>query len=106
MSYARPTPDWSTDMQSIGNLMDHVQLVARMARATRTDLVAAFDAGSLSQQDWADMVQTCRHCGWAARCSDWLDENDRIDCAPETCPNRDRFEWLKDRAAVLKIKQA
>lgn len=83
----------------LGRMMKHVGLVSRMARATETDLVGAVERGTLDHETWADMVDSCRRCGWAAECPAWLDRNDRVECAPETCPNRDRFESLKKAAA-------
>lgn len=84
-------------MQVLGNLMHHVQLVSRMARATQTNLVEAFEAGDLSQNDWAKMVQTCRNCNWAGDCPDWLNRHNDISDAPENCLNRRRFAALKTR---------
>jgi len=84
-------------MKVLGKLMDHVRLVARMAKATDTDLVGATQAGDLSQEDWARMVQTCRRCNWAGECGGWLDRHEATDCAPGTCLNRDRFAALKER---------
>lgn len=84
----------------LGNLREHLRLVTRMARATETDLVGAYEAGELSQEEWAEMVQTCRSCDWAGRCGDWLDDHDHVACAPATCLNRDRFEALQARAAA------
>ncbi len=87
-------------MQVLGKLMKHVRLIGRMARATQTDLVDASEAGDLSQSDWADMVQTCRTCGWAGSCREWLDTHDKAECAPDTCLNRARFEDLKQQAEL------
>lgn len=87
-------------MTALGKLMEHVRLVGRMAKATRTDVVGAYEAGDLSQAEWAEMVQTCRSCAWADHCGDWLDDNEAVACAPGTCLNRDRFEDLHDRAAA------
>jgi len=83
----------------LGRIMKHVRLISRMARATETDLVGAHEAGTLSQEEWAEMVQTCRGCDWAAECEGWLDAHDTASCAPETCPNRARFAALKQRCA-------
>lgn len=87
-------------MKVLGKLMDHVRLVARMAKATNTDLVGASEAGDLSQKDWAKMVQTCRRCTWADDCGDWLDKHETEACAPGTCLNRERFETLKTKEAA------
>lgn len=86
-------------MTVLGKLMEHVRLVGRMAKATDTDLVGAYAAGELSQAEWAEMVQTCRSCAWAGHCGEWLDSNEAVACAPNTCLNRDRFKDLHARAA-------
>ncbi|MEM8729971.1 MAG: DUF6455 family protein [Pseudomonadota bacterium] len=83
-------------MQSNGPTMHHWRLVNRMAKATHTDLVAAFDEGRLSSQAWADMVQDCRGCTWADGCVDWLAEHDTMDTAPRSCVNRARFAALNE----------
>ena len=84
-------------MKVLGKMMDHVRLVARMAKATDTDLVGASEAGDLSQEGWARMVQTCRRCNWAEECGEWLGSHETADCAPGACLNRDRFTALKER---------
>lgn len=84
----------------LGNIMEHVRLVGRMAKATETDLVGAYEAGDLSQEEWAEMVQTCRTCDWAARCVDWLDGHEAVPCAPDTCLNKHKFKELQARAAA------
>lgn len=84
----------------LGNIMEHVRLVGRMAKATETDLVGAYEAGELSQEDWAGMVQTCRGCSWAGRCGDWLDCHETVGCAPKTCLNRQKFKDLQARAEM------
>jgi hypothetical protein len=85
-------------MKPLGKLMRHVGLVRGMARATDLDLAQVYENGVLSQQDWSDMVQTCRGCSWAPRCDDWLSHKDGAQCAPATCLNRARFEELRRRA--------
>lgn len=87
-------------MTVLGKLMEHVRLVGRMARATGTDVVGAYEAGDLTQAEWAEMVQTCRSCTWAEHCGAWLDDNEAVACAPGTCLNRDRFEELRARAVA------
>lgn len=84
-------------MRSLGRVMTHFRLVTRMARATGVDLVGARMSGDLTQDDWAGMVQTCRRCGWTGHCRGWLGSHDTADCAPDTCPNRARFDRIKAR---------
>ncbi|MFT7596339.1 MAG: hypothetical protein ACI8R4_003674 [Paracoccaceae bacterium] len=86
-------------MQVLGKLMRHVRLVAGMAKSTKTDLVGAAQAGDLSQEYWADMVQTCRKCSWASDCPNWLAEHETVAEAPDTCLNHDRFTQLKSAAS-------
>lgn len=93
-------------MKVLGKLMDHVRLVARMAKATDTDLVGASGAGDLSQEDWAEIVQTCRRCTWAEDCGPWLDRTGKAACAPDTCLNRDRFAALKAQAKARETEAA
>lgn len=82
-------------MHQLGDTMKHVRLVARMARATATDVVTAYDNDGLSSQDWADIIQNCRHCDWADRCEEWLDAHDSATRAPRQCRNRKRFADIK-----------
>ncbi len=75
--------------------MTHLRLVLRMGRVTGTDMVAAHRQGHLTQQDWAEMIQYCRGCGWANRCPNWLDQHEDANGAPQTCRNQQRFAELK-----------
>ncbi|MDF1716692.1 MAG: DUF6455 family protein [Antarcticimicrobium sp.] len=82
----------------LGRIMRHVRLISRMAKTTDADLVGAYETGDLSQEEWAEMVQSCRHCAWADDCDAWLEAHEAAPCAPETCPNRARFAALRQRA--------
>lgn len=86
-------------MKPLGRILDHMWLVKRMARLTDLDLAAAHDDGILTQEDWADIVQSCRGCTWAPRCDEWVKKANGGGCAPATCLNRARFEELKRRRA-------
>ncbi|MDK3072313.1 DUF6455 family protein [Sedimentitalea sp. JM2-8] len=92
-----PDPEDMPERQPrrLGRMMRHVRLVSRMAKATQTDLVEASEAGTLTQPDWADMVQTCRCCTGADRCPEWLDDHPCADGAPAYCLNRGRFKRLR-----------
>lgn len=79
----------------LGDTRKHLRLVAGMAKATDTDLVGAFEQGRLESEEWAEIVQTCRHCKWAGRCEEWLHDHSHVTCAPGTCLNRTRFTRLK-----------
>lgn len=91
-------------MRVLGKLMQHMRLVTRMARATQTDLVAAYDRGDLSTAEWAGMVQTCRTCAWSDSCGEWLDRTDRVVDAPGSCLNKKRFAMLKGRARQRELE--
>lgn len=91
-------------MQVLGRMMDHIRLVSRMAKATHTDLVGAFRSGDLPVEEWADIVQTCRHCEWAGRCPGWLDNHPDVNEAPPECLNRTRFSALRQRAERAEAK--
>ena len=82
-------------MQVLGNVMDHFWRVKLMAKATHVDLVGALGQGAMSHEDWADIVNTCRGCTWAAKCDQWLSHNETAVCAPETCLNRARFDAVR-----------
>ncbi|MFY9210015.1 MAG: DUF6455 family protein [Aestuariivita sp.] len=84
-------------MRPLGKLTDHVWLARRMGRAADVDLSQAQENGVLTQQDWADMVQTCRGCSWAPDCDEWLGKHASVPCAPATCLNRARLEELRRR---------
>ncbi len=86
--------------------MDHYRLVSRMAQVTGTDVVAAAEAGDLSQKRWAGIVQTCRRCQWSGRCQEWLDGHDNVEKAPSTCLNRHQFEVLKEKARVRATEES
>ena len=81
-------------MQPLGDMRVHLRLVARMAQATDTDLVAAYRDGLLDQESWADMVRTCRACAWAGRCPEWLAAHADSAKAPQPCGNGARFAAL------------
>ncbi|MBE1284228.1 MAG: hypothetical protein GJ676_13030 [Rhodobacteraceae bacterium] len=87
-------------MQKLGDMMAHVRLMSRMGKTVGVDLVRAHDAGLMSQEDWADLVQSCRGCDWA-RCPDWLDRHGSVETAPKTCPNHARFAELKTQLQEL-----
>jgi uncharacterized protein DUF6455 len=82
-------------MHKLGDPMEHTRLMVRMGQALGVDLVAAHDAGDLTQSEWASMVQSCRGCEWGGQCHDWLDTHQAADLAPEPCPNRAVLERLK-----------
>jgi hypothetical protein len=84
-------------MKPLGDSKSHYWLVQRMAQATDTDIVAAMEQAELSNEDWAEMVQSCRGCDWTECCERWLGEADHgsAEAAPEPCLNRARFLRLK-----------
>lgn len=82
-------------MLHLGQIMTHFRLVQQMGKTTGTDVVAAYRKGQLSQEDWAEMIQFCRGCGWAKECPHWLSQNHTATNAPGTCINQQRFAALK-----------
>ncbi len=84
-------------MPKLGHVMTHLRLVLQMARATGTDIVAAHRDGRLSQEAWAEMIRSCRGCEFARACPKWMKDNETVDRAPCTCPNRKQFAALKAR---------
>lgn len=64
-------------MQPLGDAMYHLQLLARMGQALEVDLIQAFEAGDLSAEDWAAMVQSCRGCTMPEDCQHWLEVRER-----------------------------
>ena len=82
-------------MQRLGHMMRHLRLLRRMGKEAGVDLAAAYRAGALSQDEWAEMVQGCRACDWAAECPGWLDSHPDIGSAPVECRNRARLAALK-----------
>ncbi|MFC3118276.1 DUF6455 family protein [Jhaorihella thermophila] len=87
-------------MKPLGHLMTHFRLVSCMARAVGVDPETARAAGALSQRAWADMVQTCRRCGWEG-CEDWLNKHETAEHPPEACPNAARILSMRGRVARL-----
>ena len=82
----------------LGDETEHYWLVQRMAKATGVDLVRAMEAGLLSQDDWAGIVNRCRGCEWAEGCGQWLGRPvDDTRAFPEPCLNRKRLASLKDK---------
>lgn len=93
MDGADQTP---TRPKVLGDETEHYWLVQRMARAAGVDLVAATEAGALSQEDWAGIVTRCRSCQWSEGCQSWLSQPvDEERPFPESCINRKRLAALK-----------
>ncbi|MEM1273090.1 MAG: DUF6455 family protein [Pseudomonadota bacterium] len=70
--------------------------VVGMAQATDTDVEAAFEAGELTAEGWADIIGRCRSCRWAKGCDQWLAADDGARRAvPQACLNSATFEALQ-----------
>ncbi len=82
-------------MKPLGNSTKHFWLAQRMAKKGDADLVAAFERGELSQEEWAGMVTRCRSCDWSKGCERFLAQGGPTDTLPEQCLNRERFAELK-----------
>lgn len=81
-------------MKPIGNALDHYWRVIGMANATNVNLVEAMDQHRLSQKEWADMVNACRHCDWVTECDRLLSRSPDLQDAPHRCANCFRFAEL------------
>lgn len=85
-----------TRTRPLGDESEHYWLVQRMAKATGVDLVAAAQAGLLTQEDWAGIVTSCRRCQWTEGCGRWLDQPAEEQRAlPGPCLNRKRLTEIK-----------
>ena len=82
-------------MRPLGNPLTHLRLVRGMAKATRTDIVKAYEDGRLDAETWASMVERCRSCTSAGPCKAWLHEGPEWQDAPGVCLNREVFAQLK-----------
>lgn len=82
-------------VKPLGDSNRHYWLAKSMAQATGADIVGAHEAGRLSQEDWAQMVQACRGCDWVAGCVRWLQRTPSASDVPETCANCGRFSDLR-----------
>ncbi|WP_136637177.1 DUF6455 family protein [Pseudooceanicola onchidii] len=89
-------------MSPLGPITDHLDLVRRMARATKTDLGAAMQDGTLTSDSWATMVTNCRGCAGPGACSarlSTLELADGVAPAPDYCRNRATFDRLGRQGA-------
>ena len=86
-------------MKPLGDRKRHYWLAQRMAKTTETDLVGAHAAGDLSQEKWAEMVESCRGCDWIEGCERWLAKPENAGEVPGSCPNCGTFLELKQAAA-------
>ncbi|MAY33388.1 MAG: DUF6455 family protein [Rhodovulum sp.] len=83
-------------MKPLGKPIDHYWKVQDMAKATGTDLVAAWQDGRIGEQEWAGMVERCRACQWVDGCKRWLDQHGDGNAEPPVdCVNHRRFEHLR-----------
>jgi hypothetical protein len=91
-------------MQTLGDPLRHLRLMARMGKVVGADLSASFAAGDFDQQDWAAMITRCRGCSEVHRCERFLAAHEQTDSprsiAPmEGCRNAARLTALRDRVA-------
>ncbi|MEX0281752.1 MAG: DUF6455 family protein [Arenibacterium sp.] len=86
-------------MKPLGDPLTHLRLVRGMAKATNTDIVSAYDTGTLSPEAWAEMVERCRACTSAEACTDWLWNGPDWQEAPGVCRNKRVFAALKSNEA-------
>lgn len=85
-------------MRPLGSRISHYWKLQNMMRVTGADAAAAFAAGDLSPETWADMVDTCRGCAWTGGCARYLARmrlnGERRD-APVGCLNRGSLSALR-----------
>lgn len=80
----------------LGEEVDHFWLVKRMAKATGTDLVGAWEAGLLTHAEWSQIVTRCRGCTCTEACVRFLDKPvDAPRDSLDTCLNRARMARLR-----------
>lgn len=84
-------------MKPLGDTKTHFWLAQKMAKITETDLVRAMEKAELTQEDWAEMVNSCRGCDWTNGCERWQESHveETVEKPPTGCVNRDRFLSLK-----------
>lgn len=83
-------------MKPLGDPKTHFWKVQDMAKATDTNLVEAFEAGKMTSEEWAGMVERCRSCQWVEGCERWLSRHEDGGAEPPVdCVNHKRFEALK-----------
>jgi len=79
----------------LGDPVTHYWLAKSMAVAAGVDLAHEMEAGRMTQDDWAGLVQRCRGCDWqraGGGCGRWLALQTPGEAEiPETCDNRDTF---------------
>ena len=83
-------------MKPLGDELEHYWMMTDMAAATKAGLVAAYQDGRMTHDDWADMVLRCRSCTWASGCREWLKRNEAADVPPTLCANRDQLVQLRE----------
>lgn len=82
--------------KALGDKIEHMWLVQRMAKTVGVDLAAAMETGTLSSDDWSKLVSRCRGCAWADGCNEWLDEQFTVvESAPGECINGDVMNGLR-----------
>lgn len=96
-------------MRPLGDPVDHLWLVHRMARAAGLDPARLARRGELDQACWAGMVSRCRACPRVAQCRRWLARSEQDPAglgrggakpvAP-TCVNRDTLSALRARSGT------
>ena len=95
MNAALSTQD-SSCPKALGDKIEHLWLVQRMAKVAGVDLAAAMETGTLSSEDWSKLVSRCRGCAWAGSCSEWLDQQFTVvENAPGECINGNAMSGLR-----------
>lgn len=78
----------------LGNPRDHYWKVTDMAVAVGVSLVDEWDAGRLTPDDHAAMIERCRGCTQPRACARLLQDRPALVSAPGYCENRARFDAM------------
>ena len=82
-------------MRTLGNARDHFWRVIKMAKANRVNLSDALDDGTITVDEYADMITGCRGCEQVGQCDRLLAAQPVLSESPSYCVNKDIFAVLK-----------
>ncbi len=78
----------------LGNPRDHYWKVIDMANAVGVSLVDEWEAGRLTSDGHAAMIERCRGCKKPTACAKLLEDWPVLEDAPGYCENRAVFDWM------------
>ena len=76
----------------LGNPREHYWKVTDMAVAVGVSLTDAWEAGRLTPDDHARMIERCRGCTQPGACARLLQDRPVLVSAPDYCRNRATFD--------------